>query len=536
RPGGEQKPRSGGSYPSGGQRPDGDAGGAQAGADRPAGAGGWSRGGPGTGPRARRGDGDQGPRAAAGARPGGGRGTLRGAGGPARAGSYRSEPGRAGGPVGRRPAGDRRSGPGGERRAAEHRPTPTTRPRAEAPPLPEEARPELLDLEIRKELRGLPIGLAEVVSRHLVAAAMLLDDDPALALAHARTAASLAARLPATREAAGIAAYHAGEYATALVELRTARRMDGSPRYLPMIADAERGLGRPERAIAYLTDPSADALDPAGRAELLIVGSGARRDLGQPEAAVVLLQEEATRPGEPRPWTARLRYAYAEALLDAGRPADALRAFESAAAIDAEGETDADERVYELMTQLAAEPAAEPAAVSVAPAAEAGRAPGDSPLPGATAPTVPERAGEEPAAEEVRDEARPEEEGPGQQEESAALAGGSKRVTPVLFDDGSSSLALIEAGQAAEAPEEPARRQSSAPALPDLSVLFSDLGLREIPEAERRSLTPDATDDGVDGDDAVEGAVDIVEIAADEDEDDIVEVDADDDGPEAGKG
>ena len=71
------------------------------------------------------------------------------------------------------------------------------------------------------------------------------------------TTASLAARLPATREAAGIAAYHAGEYATALIELRAARRMDGSPRYLPMIADSERGLGRPERAVAFLTDPAA---------------------------------------------------------------------------------------------------------------------------------------------------------------------------------------------------------------------------------------------------------------------------------------
>jgi hypothetical protein len=320
---------------------------------------------------------------------------------------------------------------------------PTTRPRVEAPPLPDDAQPELLDAEIRKELRGLPLGLAEVVARHLVAAAMFLDDDAHLALRHARTAASLAARLPATREAAGIAAYHAGEYATALVELRTARRMDGSPRYLPMIADAERGLGRPERAVAYVSDPAADQLDPAGRAELLIVASGARRDLEQPEAAVVLLAEEANRPGEPKPWTARLRYAYAEALLDAGRPAEALRAFESAAAIDEEGDTDAGERAYELMTQQAAEPAA-PAPKAAEPASSA-------------SPAVTQ-------ADEAGD--------------AAARVG--KGVSPVLFDDGG----LLEA-KAAES-DEAARKGAK---LPDLSVLFSDLGLREIPAAERGALT-----------------------------------------------
>jgi tetratricopeptide (TPR) repeat protein len=370
-------------------------------------------------------------------------------------------------------------------------PTPTTRPRVEAPPLPDEAQPELLDTEIRKELRGLPLGLAEVVARHLVAAAMLLDEDAQLALRHARTAASLAARLPATREAAGIAAYHAGEYATALVELRTARRMDGSPRYLPMIADAERGLGRPERAVAYLSDPAAEQLDAAGRAELLIVGSGARRDLDQPEAAVVLLAEEANRPGEPRPWTARLRYAYAEALLEAGRRGEALRAFESVAAIDEEGETDADERAYELMTQQAAEPA------PVEPAAPGARAAG-------------------PADETVGGDARV-----------------GKGVSPVLFDDGSAAL-----GTRATDGDETSRREAK---LPDLGVLFSGLGLREVPAAQRRPLTaadladeaePGGTDERAEHDGS-EDAVDVADTGAEHlDEEDHQADDVDEDEPQ----
>jgi tetratricopeptide (TPR) repeat protein len=352
----------------------------------------------------------------------------------------------------------------------------------EAPPLPEEAQPELLDHDVRRELRGLPTGLAEVVARHLVAAAMLLDDDPAQALAHGRTAASLAARLPVTREAAGIAAYHAGEYATALIELRAARRMDGSARYLPMIADSERGLGRPERAVAYLTDPAADGLDAAGKAELLIVGSGARRDLGQPEAAVVLLADEANGPGAPRPWTARLRYAYAEALLDAGREAEAVRAFQSAAAIDEEGETDAEERAYDLSTRLPAEP--EPPT----PTASTSEAP--VPTTAATAQssaepeTLAEQAPATPAASTV----------PAGAERGLPGPEVGKGSLPVVFDDGSASLA-----QAAAEAAERAKAAAAAP-LPDLSVLFSDLGLREVPVAERRPVAPpevEAADDDV---------------------------------------
>jgi tetratricopeptide (TPR) repeat protein len=219
----------------------------------------------------------------------------------------------------------------------------------QAPPLPDEARSDLLDHDVRRSLRGLPSSLADTIARHLVATALLLDDDPVTALAHARAAADRVPRLSAVREAVGIAAYHAAEYSTALLELRAARRMDGSAHNLPLMADSERGLGRPERAVAYLRDPQVEELDPATRAELLIVISGARRDLAQPEAAVVLLRDLATAKGSPEPWTARLWYAYAEALLAAGRAEDAAHWFTSAAGID-EGETDAAARAYLITT------------------------------------------------------------------------------------------------------------------------------------------------------------------------------------------
>jgi hypothetical protein len=129
----------------------------------------------------------------------------------------------------------------------------------------------------------------------------------------------------------------------ALAELRAARRLDGSPRHLAVMADAERGLGRPERALLLARDPGAADLDAAGRAELLIVMAGARRDLDEPAAAVLLLQDAAAAT-RLRPWTPRLWYAYAEALLAAGRPVDAARWFASAATVDEDETTDAAER------------------------------------------------------------------------------------------------------------------------------------------------------------------------------------------------
>ena len=106
-----------------------------------------------------------------------------------------------------------------------------------------------------------------------------------------------------------MAAYAAGEFSSALTELRAAARISGSPDYLPMMADCERGLGRPERALALATSAESGRLDREGKVELLIVAAGARRDLGQADAAVLTLQVPALRARGAAPWLARLRYA-----------------------------------------------------------------------------------------------------------------------------------------------------------------------------------------------------------------------------------
>jgi tetratricopeptide (TPR) repeat protein len=155
-------------------------------------------------------------------------------------------------------------------------------------------------------------------------------------------------RLGVVREAAGISAYRAGEYADALAQFRAARRISGSDSYWPIMADCERGLGRPERALTMAGAPEVERLDRAGKVEMRIVASGARRDLGQLDAAIVTLQCQELTASDRTSWSARLKFAYADALLAADRTDEAREWFERAQQADADDETDAAERLAEL--------------------------------------------------------------------------------------------------------------------------------------------------------------------------------------------
>jgi tetratricopeptide (TPR) repeat protein len=227
-------------------------------------------------------------------------------------------------------------GPARGRRAADDRP----------PDIPPEASADQLDPEARAELRTLPADLADVVARRLAAAS--LEDDPAQAYLHAQEARRLAARVGIVRETAGIAAYRAGQWAEALAELRAARRLTGLASYLPLLADCERALGRADRALELVTGPEARAVDRATAIELRIVESGIRRDQGLPEAAVAVLQIPELAGNYRGPDASRLFYAYADALLDAGRDDEARHWFGRAAAADVNDQTDAADRLEEL--------------------------------------------------------------------------------------------------------------------------------------------------------------------------------------------
>jgi hypothetical protein len=117
---------------------------------------------------------------------------------------------------------------------------------------------------------------------------------------------------------------------------------------LPLMVDCERGLGRPERALDLATSPEARTLSLEERIELAIVVSGIRRDLGQPDAALLALQIPQLKSSVRKPWSARLTYAYADALLENGDEDAARDWFARAAQFDDDGETDAAERLAEL--------------------------------------------------------------------------------------------------------------------------------------------------------------------------------------------
>jgi tetratricopeptide (TPR) repeat protein len=243
----------------------------------------------------------------------------------------------------------RSSGPGRARRAQpEHSPHRGEPPERKAPAIPPDVDANRLAPEVRRELSTLDRATADIVARHLVAAGELIDDDPEAALAHARAARARSGRIAAVREAVGVAAYRCGDWAQALGELRAARRMGSKSALLALIADCERGLGRPERAIELARGAEAAQLSGDDADELRIVAAGARADLGQLEQALTVLSTPQLDPDRTGSTAARLFYAYADTLLALGREEEALHWFLRSAAADFDGVTDAEDRVSEL--------------------------------------------------------------------------------------------------------------------------------------------------------------------------------------------
>jgi tetratricopeptide (TPR) repeat protein len=222
----------------------------------------------------------------------------------------------------------------------------------DGPELPPDITGAELDRSISAQLKGLPEKLAARVTKHLVAAGMLIDDDPETAYQHALAARSRAPRLAVVREAAGEAAYASGHYAEALADLRAAKRMNGVTAYLPIMADCHRALGQPEQAVKLARSPSVASFAPAAKAEMTIVEAGARRDMGQVDAALRVLEQAPLMSKSRDPWVVRLRYAYADTLEAAGRVAEALTWFHRAYAIDRDEITDAAARAEELEKRL----------------------------------------------------------------------------------------------------------------------------------------------------------------------------------------
>lgn len=215
------------------------------------------------------------------------------------------------------------------------------------PDLPSDIDITDLDPSVLQDLSSLSKENSEAVAKHLIMAATWLDDDPQLSLRHARAAKDRAGRVSVAREMNGIAAYRAGEWKEALAELRAARRISGGPGLLAVMADCERGLGRPEKAIELWRSDDAKELAPEDAIELAIVAAGARLDMGQADSAVVTIQRAQPNKDDTGVAACRLSYAYANALLEVGRKDEAKEWFQHATDIDEGDWTDAAERLAE---------------------------------------------------------------------------------------------------------------------------------------------------------------------------------------------
>lgn len=204
---------------------------------------------------------------------------------------------------------------------------------------------KLLPKQVLAELRNISPKAADYVGKHLAAAMMALeDDDTERAYQHAIAARSQGSRLASVREMCGLACYYNEKWAEALNEFRTYQRITGDPHFMPLMADCERGLGRPEKALNLAKSDQVRSLDAETRIEFRIVISGARADLNQLEAALATLECPELHSKKQSPAITRLRYAYANALQQLNRLEEARDWFVKTSLSDPDDLTDAAER------------------------------------------------------------------------------------------------------------------------------------------------------------------------------------------------
>jgi hypothetical protein len=255
----------------------------------------------------------------------------------------------------RRPQ-DKREGPIGRgQRSEEERPDWQKRVHRDqdlekSPLVPSQITPEDLDMGVRVQLKTLTAENAEMVARHLAMVSLLIDDDPELAHKHALAASRRASRLAIVHETLGLTAYAIGDFALALRELLTHRRLSGSNEQLPIIVDSERGMGRPERALEALVGVDRSKLPVGVRINLAVSLSGARLDLGQAKLAKQELEIAELSPKKVFEQSPLLFRSYAEVLRELGEDgADWDKLAERAEQAFA----DAGEELFEVVEEIA---------------------------------------------------------------------------------------------------------------------------------------------------------------------------------------
>jgi len=198
-------------------------------------------------------------------------------------------------------------------------------------PLSETLPGEVLD-ELRQTAR--PNAFNDAARALAEAVVALADDDGQAAVRAARVAKRAAPRSSAAREILGMALYRVGEFRAARTELAAAQRISGGVDLTAVLADIERALGRPERAIELFGTVDRARMEPDTAAELLLVAASAYGDLGQPAAGVALVRRHARWPTELADHHLRLAYAEGALAEQAGDTAGARNAFARVAQAD----------------------------------------------------------------------------------------------------------------------------------------------------------------------------------------------------------
>ena len=164
-------------------------------------------------------------------------------------------------------------------------------PNGAEPTIPAGVSAAELDGDAARALTTLSGPNRDIVARHLVMAGQLIDLDAEAAYQHAQAAVARAGRVDVVREAAALTAYASGRYEEALREVRAVRRMRGDESLRAVEADAERGLGHPDKAVDIIDATDASTLDLPEQVELVLVSSGARADLGQSDVGLVIVDD-----------------------------------------------------------------------------------------------------------------------------------------------------------------------------------------------------------------------------------------------------
>ncbi|MDK6444710.1 hypothetical protein QP104_02020 [Alloscardovia omnicolens] len=200
---------------------------------------------------------------------------------------------------------------------------PYTDRRSGEPKMPKGLEWSMLSTDEKERLRGLSKEHAENIGLHILAAYALEEDDPQAAMEHAKWVARQASRVDVSRETLAFVAYRQGDYKLALREFRTAFRMNGYGDYLPFMADCERGLGNPQKAVDIALSDDAKYLQGEAKAELFLVYAGALADLDLFDKAVEIVHTIAHAQGVGGAYRMRAVQAEQNFLELAGRTQEA---------------------------------------------------------------------------------------------------------------------------------------------------------------------------------------------------------------------